>query len=283
MTDTSKQTILNNEQYRTIVEFIHNYRGLTIDCEIDIEQQFPHIHRQTLKSILFTEITQRTKINYTKYQANAERLLRTFEQKSSRSFDNNILINIAISERMSPAILSRIVLQEKYKTLQKSEIANLLKKPHLIDDEKLAGNVRQCTLSENQEGLVVDIRRRCIGEEYEVKLKQMATAAKMAFFDENDLRRTGFDKTPDLKLVLPCLYKGCVVNWIESKALFGDIKTHRRYLYTQLSSYSNRFGPGIVIYWFGYHEEIVHLKENGVGLIILADFPSLEHLEFLNT
>ncbi|XP_055904329.1 CDAN1-interacting nuclease 1 [Eupeodes corollae] len=283
MTDTAKKTILNHEQYSTILDFIHNYRGLAIDCELEMEQRFPEIHRQTLKSILVTEMGLRTKIHFSNYQANAVRLLRIFEDKSAHSFNNNILIDIACSERMSPVILCRIILQERYKDFQKSDIAELMKKPNLIEDEKLAGNVRQCTLSDNQEGPVVDIRRRCLGEEYEVKLKKMATDAKMAFFDENDLRRTGFDKTPDLKLVLPCLYKGCVVNWIESKALFGDAKTHRRYLYSQLSSYSNRFGPGIVIYWFGYHEEIVHLKENGPGLIILADFPSLEHLEFLNT
>lgn len=283
MTDKIKQKILNNQQYSIIIGFIQNYSGLAIDCELALEQHFPGIHRQTLKSILVTEMVQRTKINYYNYQTNAERFLRIFEQKSLHSFNNHILVDLAVSECMSPVILGRLVLQEKYKNMQKSDIAELMKKPHLIEDEKLAGNVRQCTLSDNQEGPIVDIRRRCLGEEYEIMLKKMATDAKIAFFDENDLRRTGFDKTPDLKLVLPCLYKGCVVNWIESKALFGDIKTHKRYLYSQLSSYSNRFGPGIVIYWFGYHEEILHLKENSVGLIILADFPSLEHLEFLNT
>lgn len=68
----------------------------------------------------------------------------------------------------------------------------------------------------------------------------MATQAGMHFYDENDLRRLGYDKTPDIKMLLPFLYKGEIINWIESKANFGCIKTHKTYIQQQLSSYCNR-------------------------------------------
>lgn len=64
--------------------------------------------------------------------------------------------------------------------------------------------------------------RYSIGEEYEVKLKQMARERGLTFYDEGDLRRDGFDKTPDLLLAVQCIYKNQIINWIESKASFGD-------------------------------------------------------------
>lgn len=119
--------------------------------------------------------------------------------------------------------------------------------------------------------------RFTVGEEYEVKLKKLAREAGLIFYDEGDLRRDGFDKTPDLLLAVQCLYKNTIINWIESKASFGDSDSHARYLQDQLQSYSNRFGPGIVIYWFGFQEEIISSPKN--NLIILDDFPSNNEFE----
>lgn len=89
---------------------------------------------------------------------------------------------------------------------------------------------------------------------------------------------------------------GHVVNWVESKASFGDEESHRQYLEDQYWSYWNRyktlllllechinawtfhrlpncrFGPGLVIYWFGYIDELdVH---RGKGILLRDTFPS---------
>lgn len=121
--------------------------------------------------------------------------------------------------------------------------------------------------------------RYSIGEEYEVKLKKLARNAGLTFYDEGDLRRDGFDKTPDLLLAVPCLYRNTIVTWIESKASFGDNESHSKYLKDQLSCYENRFGSGIVIYWFGFQEEILNTKQS---LIVLDDFPSSDLLTTLD-
>jgi hypothetical protein len=62
------------------------------------------------------------------------------------------------------------------------------------------------------------------------------------FRDEEHLRQHGFDKTPDIKLEIPFAVDGFIVNWIESKALFGDKEGHNTYFKDQYLSYWNRYG-----------------------------------------
>lgn len=95
---------------------------------------------------------------------------------------------------------------------------------------------------------------------------------------EKECRLRGLDMTPDMVLNEPIAlvlsnndddikenheyiatnYSGGndnsirVLNWIESKALFGGPEQLRTHMQRQLFPYWNRYGPGAVIYWFGY-------------------------------
>ncbi|XP_053953902.1 CDAN1-interacting nuclease 1 [Anastrepha ludens] len=280
---TTKKRILTATEYSSICSFIQHYSGLAIDCEMEmVNKVFTDIDRQTLKSILQTELSTRLRAQHWHYESKAKKYLQAFEDQVKTHTAPTLLLKIACLDGMSPTILCRIILQQKYKFKHKSELSRILKYPHLIDDSKLAANVAQCMCSDSQDGPLVDLRRRILGEEYEFKLKQMATAANMHYNDENELRRLGYDKTPDIKMIVPFLYKGEVVNWIESKATFGDVKTHKWNIQQQLYSYSNRFGAGIVIYWFGYHEDTPRIPDNNVGIIVLDDFPSSGDMVFLD-
>ena len=43
-----------------------------------------------------------------------------------------------------------------------------------------------------------------------------------------------------------------MIEWVESKASFGDVATMADSYSKQFSPYRRRFGPGLVIYWFGH-------------------------------
>ncbi|KAH8246203.1 hypothetical protein KR038_004813, partial [Drosophila bunnanda] len=271
--------ILGSVEYMRICQFINGYHGLAIDCEFELRNRFfKEVEPNALSCILQSEL--RSRSQHWKYDQRGKDLLKAYEDQKEL-YDNDLLIQMACAEGMNPFALCRTLLQEKYRLKHRSHISRMLKHPHLIEDPLLAANVQQCMISDNQEGPITDLRRRIMGEEYELKLKQLAKEAGIHFYDEHDLRRMGYDKTPDIKMILPFLYKGQVINWIESKANFGDTKGHKFNIQQQLHSYCNRFGPGLIIYWFGYHEETPHLPDNNIGITVLADFPATDDLVFM--
>lgn len=51
---------------------------------------------------------------------------------------------------------------------------------------------------------------------------------------------------------VPIAVEGHIVNWIDSKATFGDERNHRNQYNEQYQQYVTRYGQGMVIYWFGF-------------------------------
>ncbi|XP_055609322.1 CDAN1-interacting nuclease 1 [Uranotaenia lowii] len=273
--------ILNYEQYSEITQFIQKFKGISIVCHRELIKQFPQYRPETLGSILSREVQQRLKHSHFRVSSQAEDLLGEYQRKAKSTGALDVLLRMAISMRFPPLSLCRIILLAKYNQKVRAEVSEMIRNPDLIPDSLLGANVGYCLYNENMEGPVTDTIRRCIGEEYEVRLKQIAKDMGLVFYDEGDLRRTGYDKTPDLKLAIPCLYKGRIINWIESKASFGDMGLHLKYAKDQLISYNNRFGSGMVIYWFGFLDMIADCAENGDFITVVNDFPKSEELELL--
>lgn len=153
-------------------------------------------------------------------------------------------------------------------SVSKQETNKALRNPESLISEnaRLASEVHLCNVLDDDYGPVSDMIKQSIGHEKEVYLKRRAKELGLVFKDEDQMRAEGFDKTPDLRLEIPVAIEGVVIHWIESKASFGDESTHSVYLKDQFWSYQNRFGPGIVIYWFGFIEELDVNRSKGILL-----------------
>ncbi|XP_038823234.1 CDAN1-interacting nuclease 1-like [Salvelinus namaycush] len=90
--------------------------------------------------------------------------------------------------------------------------------------------------------------------------------------DESNCEPKVMTKTPDIILEVPIAVDGHIVHWIESKAMFGHDHSHCTYPNKQFWSDWKMFGPGLVIYWHGFIEELDSQRDRG---ILLKDcFPS---------
>jgi hypothetical protein len=129
------------------------------------------------------------------------------------------------------------------------------------------------------------VARETIWLEYIVPFRTRASRKRCArqhnrCRPRDDARPLGYPKTPDFKLELPIIVDGTfVVNWIESKATFGDAAMHANALREQYTAYVNRYGPGLVIYWFGY---VKPESEQLNGVIVRDRLPRRHELTTLS-
>lgn len=143
----------------------------------------------------------------------------------------------------------------------------------LLGDARLAYEIWLATIEDHSYGPLAEAIKGSVGEEHEQKIKDILKEKDIPYCDEHVLRGQGYDKTPDIKLEIPLALEegGHIINWIESKALFGDPESHAGYLKDQFWSYWNRFGPGMVIYWAGYVKQLdVHRAQ---GIVLCDHFP----------
>ena len=280
-------------------------------------EKFSDEKPETLRSILSLEHTNQVKRTHKIIESKRRQIFEQYTSAvKSSNYQQGVVLKIAKENRYSPMQIGKIVLEETLKenNIQGDQtiIKEQLKNTALIEDPKLSTEIWLANLKDNNYGVTSEWIKSSIGMiakktfniffffilepnctiitstfkfsftgyEYEKKAKKELEKLGLSYHDEYELRSKGFDKTPDIKLDIPFAYKGLVINWIESKALFGDEQNHKKYLKDQLLTYYNRFGPGLVIYWFGFIEELDINREQGI--LICDHFPQKQDIEFWN-
>jgi hypothetical protein len=121
-----------------------------------------------------------------------------------------------------------------------------------------------------------NLMRECLGNEYEEILVQRLTDMKLCFETEAQQRRRGKPKTPDILFFIPMAVvtasspEPVVIHWIDSKAMYADETTFRENI-EQLKGYNNRYGRGMVIYWYGFVETILMSSDVVDNSIVVTD------------
>lgn len=175
---------------------------------------------------------------------------------------------------MTPYIAAKMIIEEiqRTKTTTKDQ-----EEEEEREKMRMMRELEECAEIDDMNGPNAEKEKRIRGKEHEMKIETWLRRKRITFKGEEELRKEGYSKTPDFLLDIPQRVKktttsgDMIINWIESKALFGDATTHEKYSKEQLRSYRTRYGPGCVIYWFGISSDISIDPE----ILVLTSFPSM--------
>jgi len=192
---------------------------------------------------------------------------------------------MAMAKRVefSPYLLARLLVEVLLDVPRKA-VGELVKDVSKIPDARLRRDVVECAERDGHYSPKHDVARREVGLRHERLLERKLEERRIPYAREEDLRQRGFAKTPDVLLEVPLAYlrsrdddgeEGSsetvhVVNWIDSKAMFGLPATYHNEHRSQLQGYVNRLGPGAVLYWFGFADELQHVDNH---VLLLAAWP----------
>jgi hypothetical protein len=136
----------------------------------------------------------------------------------------------------------------------------MVKNPDKIKDNRLRKEILEMVKNDivySPEGNEMQYAR---GKEGEKRLCEWLDKHNLKYQTEDQLKGQ-HTKTPDALLSKPIQTNGMSIHWIESKASFGDEVEIRKNTKRQLRAYTELFGPGMVVYWFGFIES-VHPPKN---------------------
>ena len=192
------------------------------------------------------------------------------------------LAGIAARVGFSPALLARLVV-EAFLGVAKKDVGELVRRPEGIPNARLRAEVEACAAADAHCGPRSDAARRDVGVEYELVLRSLLERSGIPFEHEDDLRQRGFSKTPDVHLLVPLGFlrggpprpdapkpRLKIVNWVDSKAMFGSPQAYATEVRHQLLAYVNRLGAGAVVFWFGFADELQDLDDD---VLLLNDWP----------
>ena len=120
----------------------------------------------------------------------------------------------------------------------------------IVDDERLIRQIRKAVLTDYVYSPIAAKLQRARGKLGERAIAHQLEKTGIEFKTESDLKGR-FSKTPDFYFEEPVKFLGRELKWIESKALFGDPRSHDLYWKKQYSKYFEMFGNGLIIYWLG--------------------------------
>ena len=179
-----------------------------------------------------------------------------------------------------PFLVARLVVEGAL-GLRRADVGDVVRAPARIADARLRRDVEACAATDAHCAPRHDAARRAVGVEYEMLLRGALERVGAPFEHEDDLRGRGFSKTPDVHLVVPLGFlrpprpddarpRLSVVNWVDSKAMFGSPAAYGGDHRAQLLGYVNRLGAGAVVYWFGFCDELQDLDDD---VLLLRDWP----------
>jgi len=197
-------------------------------------------------NVIYTQKTVReiTKRFY-KVRRHTDKMLRDWKRGRS-------MLEIAEKYDFSPILTGLFIFQQD--GLSKKQFWSYVRNPEKIKDEGMRREIIEITMNDFVYSPWANDQQRERGEWGEGLLQEWLDKQGISYRTEKDLRGE-YQKTPDCLFDEPLKINGWKVNWIESKASFGDNTEIRKNIKKQLLPYVELFGRGLVVYWFGYLDD----------------------------
>jgi hypothetical protein len=158
-------------------------------------------------------------------------------------------LEISREIRFSPVLTGLLILKEV--GISRKMYRKYLNNLDLVEDNRLRKELAEVIENDivySPEGNEIQAERGRAGEE---TLNKWLTDHKFEFKTEKEIANE-YKKTPDFLLTKPINVRGMDVHWIESKATFGTRTEIKKNMKNQLVPYRDLYGPGMVVYWFGF-------------------------------
>jgi hypothetical protein len=236
---------MNVDQYKSIYGQLNTYN------DVKRLAQKTRLDEELLFVIYTQKHVREVKKKYYVLGGNSKRLIA--EWKKGKSFSQ-----LAAEHGFSPIMMAQILMREL--GVPKKERAEIMRDHENCKDKRLRTEIHEAIGEDmvySQLGSDLQHER---GRQGEANIKNWLDAQGMTYRMEKDLRGK-FAKTVDFLLDKPFKVRfethpdeERLIHWIESKGSFGDTTQMQRDYREQLSKYVQMWGPGMVVYWFGYLE-----------------------------
>lgn len=240
-----------------LAEYQELYDRLETPEDIDFLAENFGYDKELLLVVHTQRVVRDTTKRFYKVKNHAKRMAHMW--RNGQSF-----VDIAGRYEFPPTLTALMILEQQ--NISRKQFWKYITDPTKVHDPKLRQELEEVSRRDiiySPEGNAKQYERGRWGEG---KLFRWLDERGLEYRTEKDLRQQ-YDKTPDTLLKEPIDWNGSKNFWIESKATFGDTVEIRRHIKKQLSPYSNLFGDGVVVYWFGYVEDVDHRPPEGVSIV----------------
>ncbi|MFQ6089141.1 MAG: TPD domain-containing protein [Candidatus Methanofastidiosia archaeon] len=227
--------------YRRLYRVLHSKESIS-----HLSKKF-RMPEELLLTILAQKIVRKTKKDYHIVKRQSKKLHREWKRGKT-------LLEISKEKRFSPILMASFILTED--GISKREFRKFINNPKSIEDRRLKIEILEIIENDmvySPKGLEI---QRVNGEFAESKIREWLELKRISYATETEIKRE-HKKTPDFLLEEVLKIDGRSINWIESKASFGDKTQMRRDYNQQLKHYLNLFGEGLVCYWNGFIDDRV--------------------------
>ncbi len=238
-------------------EYQDLYQRLATPEDIDFLAENFGYDKELLLVIYTQRVVRDTTKRFYRVKAQAHRL--AFEWQNGTP-----LLQVAKRAEF-PAILTALMVLEQRKTSRK-QFWKMIREPETVRDRRLRRELAEISEADIVYSPAGSARQYARGRWGEAKLQGWLDGRGIQYETEKDLRQK-YDKTPDILLHKPLEMNGSKKYWIESKAIFGDPFEIKRHIKKQLRPYSEMFGDGTVVYWFGHVDDQEYDLPEGVDIV----------------